>query len=203
MRDQAQIKLHFNFNRCLKSHNSTHKRSIESAGESAGFTLFELMIVVAIIGTLTSIAVPTLLNYRTKAINALVVSEIKILEQEIKIYQVENMRLPDNLSEIRLGDISDPWGNPYQYLKIAEDVEDDEDNNEKSKGKGKGKGKKEKGEKKAKPRKDHFMVPVNTDFDLYSMGKDGKSRAPFTAKASHDDIVRANDGKFIGLVPEF
>jgi len=47
------------------------------------------------------------------------------------------------------------------------------------------------------------MVPVNTDFDLYSMGKDGKSRAPFTAKASHDDIVRANDGKFIGLVSEY
>jgi len=128
MLDQAQIKPHFYFNRCLKSHISAHKRSIESVGESAGFTLFELMIVVAIIGTLTSIAVPTLLNYRTKAINALVVSEIKILEQEIKIYQIENMRLPDNLSEIKLGDISDPWGNPYQYLKIAED-DDAESNN--------------------------------------------------------------------------
>ena len=47
------------------------------------------------------------------------------------------------------------------------------------------------------------MVPVNSDFDLYSMGPDGDSRAPFTAKASRDDIVRASNGGFIGPVSEF
>jgi general secretion pathway protein G len=35
------------------------------------------------------------------------------------------------------------------------------------------------------------------------MGEDGESRAPFTAQASHDDIVRAGDGKYVGLVSEF
>ena len=58
-------------------------------------------------------------------------------------------------------------------------------------------------EEKNKPRKDHFQVPVNSDFDLYSMGRDGQSRAPFTAEASYDDIVRASDGRFIGLVTDF
>ncbi len=47
------------------------------------------------------------------------------------------------------------------------------------------------------------MVPVNTDYDLYSMGKDGKSTSPFTAKASQDDIVRANNGGFLGLVSDY
>jgi general secretion pathway protein G len=167
------------------------------------------MIVVAMIGILTAIAAPTLMKYRTKAKNALAVSEIRILEQELKIYRIENMRLPESLGEIKMGYISDPWGNPYQYLKIIEDddSEDDVENeknngNEKSKGKG---NQKEKltDEKKDKPRKDHFLVPVNSDFDLYSMGEDGESQAPFTAEASHDDIVRAGDGKYVGLVSEF
>jgi len=201
MLDKVFIKYHFDFYRCLERGNSAPKRSIESSGgESAGFTLLEVLIVVAIIGLLGAIAVPTLLMYRTKAIQALVISEIKIIEQEIKLYETENIRLPDDLSDITLGKLSDPWGNPYQYLKIAKDNEYYEDAVDDDK---KAKGKPEKGEKKAKPRKDHFLVPVNTDFDLYSMGQDGDSKAPFTAKASHDDLVRANDGKFIGLVSDF
>jgi len=46
-------------------------------------------------------------------------------------------------------------------------------------------------------------VPVNSDFDLYSKGKDKESVAAFTAKMSHDDIVRANNGMFVGLADDF
>ena len=49
-------------------------------------------------------------------------------------------------------------------------------------------------------RTDKSLVPVNSDFDLYSMGKDGISKAPFTAKESRDDIVRARNGNFYGPV---
>jgi hypothetical protein len=35
------------------------------------------------------------------------------------------------------------------------------------------------------------------------MGKDGESVAPFTAKASQDDIVRIGDGAYIGLVANY
>ena len=52
-------------------------------------------------------------------------------------------------------------------------------------------------------RKDKNLVPVNTDYDLYSMGEDGRSVGPFTAKASRDDIVRANDGGFVGLAADY
>ena len=54
-----------------------------------------------------------------------------------------------------------------------------------------------------KARKDHFLHPINTDFDLYSMGPDGKSTAPLTAKISQDDIIRANDGGFVGLAAHY
>ena len=56
---------------------------------------------------------------------------------------------------------------------------------------------------KGKPRKDRFLHPINSDYDLYSMGKDGESVEPLTAKKSHDDVIRANDGSFVGLAVEF
>jgi general secretion pathway protein G len=47
------------------------------------------------------------------------------------------------------------------------------------------------------------VVPINSDYDLYSMGKDGESVPPLTARASRDDVIRANDGAYIGLASEF
>lgn len=54
-----------------------------------------------------------------------------------------------------------------------------------------------------KVRKDHNLVPLNTDYDLYSMGEDGASVSPLTAKASRDDIVRANNGRYVGLASDY
>ncbi len=53
------------------------------------------------------------------------------------------------------------------------------------------------------PRKDRFLHPINSDYDLYSMGKDGRTTEALTAKMSHDDIIRANDGGFVGLASQF
>jgi general secretion pathway protein G len=49
-----------------------------------------------------------------------------------------------------------------------------------------------------KARKDHSLVPLNTDYDLYSKGPDKASVSPLTAKSSRDDILRANNGRFVG-----
>ena len=91
--------------------------------------------------------------------------------------------MPEDLRDIGMDKIIDPWGRPYKYLKIfgSDDVKD-------------GKG---------KPRKNRSLHPINTDFDLYSLGRDGKSTAPLTAKISQDDIVRANNGGFAGLVSNY
>ena len=53
------------------------------------------------------------------------------------------------------------------------------------------------------PRMDRFLHPINSDYDLYSMGKDGETVLPLTARKSHDDVIRANDGSFVGLAVEF
>jgi general secretion pathway protein G len=151
-----------------------------------GLTLIEVMIVVVIIGILSSIAIPNYFSSREKAKLAATIAEIKILDKMITAYNIDHESYPDTLEDIGMQNLKDPWGNPYQYLKI----EGWEKNGKKKKSVG-------------KMRKDHKMVPVNTDFDLYSRGKDGKSQTPFTDKASRDDIVRANNGRYIGLVSDY
>jgi general secretion pathway protein G len=140
-----------------------------------GFTLIELMISIAILGTLSAIAVPNYIGYRQRAVNVRIISELKMIEKEIAAYQAETGAFPATLAQIGLGNLRDYWGNPYQYLPVA-------------------------GTPRGQLRKDHFMVPVNTDFDLYSMGPDGRTVAPFTARHSRDDIVRANNGQYVGPV---
>lgn len=87
--------------------------------------------------------------------------------------------LPTSLAAVNRAAYLDPWGRPYVYLKL-----------EGVKGNG-------------NARKDHFLVPLNSDFDLYSVGKDGLSSPPLTAKASADDVIRANNGGYIGLAERY
>jgi general secretion pathway protein G len=149
---------------------------------SRAITLVELLIVMAIMGTLAAIGVPAYDNYVDKARNCQALEDIYAIQKSIAVYVVENGTLPDSLDQALWPRRLDPWGNPYQYLKIEG---------------------RPKNEVVGSWRKDRFLVPLNTDYDLYSMGKDGKSRPPLTAKTSRDDIVRANNGTFVGLASEY
>jgi general secretion pathway protein G len=44
---------------------------------------------------------------------------------------------------------------------------------------------------------------LNSDYDLYSVGKDGLTKPQITNKDSLDDVIRANDGRFIDLAANF
>ena len=144
-----------------------------------GLTLIELIIVIAIIGVLAALAFPYGKKHIERANTASAISQLKDISREIEAFHLDNGRYPDSLDEIRLGGFTDPWGNPVRYLNI-----------ETVKGKG-------------KLRKDRNLVPVNSDYDLYSMGPDGDSSLPFTAKKSRDDIVRANNGGFYGVAANY
>ena len=153
--------------------------------KNTGFTLIELLIIITIIGTLAGIAAPLYMSYLDKVKVTRAKVEIMSIEKEIISFKLENDSLPADLSEIGLEGMTDPYGNPYKYQPVT--YIDSHGNVRRARN----------------VRKDHNLVPVNTDFDLYSMGKDGESVAPFTAKKSRDDIVRANDGQFIGLVSAY
>jgi general secretion pathway protein G len=165
--------------KCLRLRHGT--RRARTRRTNPGYTLIELMISIAICGTLGAIAIPQYSTFKNRAHVAVAISDIKNIGKVIALYNLENNQYPETLADINMQNKLDPWGQPYVYLRI-----------EGAANPGKG-----------VLRKDHSMVPVNSDFDLYSVGPDGMSVAPFTAEASKDDIVRANNGRYIGLVSNY
>jgi general secretion pathway protein G len=155
--------------------------SLRKKEDSPGFTLVEVFIAMAIIGIVAAIAIPNFISFRYKAKVAVAIEEIKQIENAIGAYVLNEGVLPDSLTDVGEDDMTDPWGHPYRYLRIDG---------------GKAKG------LKGKRRRDKNANPVNSDYDLYSMGKDGKTAAQFTAKKARDDVVRANDGRYYGLAGE-
>lgn len=132
---------------------------------------------IAIIGVIAAIAVPMYQSYVFDSQVASATSDIKLLETRIERFYSENRRYPDDLAEMGYGAKQDPWSQPYEYLNIQ------------AGGPGVA----------GRRRKDRNLVPINSDFDLYSRGPDGDTRPPLIAPPSRDDIVRAANGAWIGL----
>ncbi|MFK5894900.1 MAG: prepilin-type N-terminal cleavage/methylation domain-containing protein [Pseudomonadota bacterium] len=142
-----------------------------------GVTLIELILVLAILSVIVAVAIPSYQDYIKQSDIAIATADIKMIEQSIERFYLINDRYPLNASELALP--NDPWGNPYVFLNF-----------DTIKGKG-------------KQRKDKNLVPINTDYDLYSKGPDGRSVSPLTSKLSLDDIVRANNGSFVGVAENY
>ncbi len=143
-----------------------------------GFTLIELVIALAIMGVLGALTVSQYLAYIERVRVARAVIELKDITAQLDPIAFDGGALPLTLADIGLGGRTDPWGRPYQYLRIQ-------------------------GAPGWKVRKDQFLVPLNSDYDLYSKGKDGFSQPQITTKVSLDDVIRGNDGAFLGLAAKY
>ena len=144
-----------------------------------GFTLIELLIAVAVIAVLAAIGIPHYADYRERVRVEQAVADVLSMSAQIMYYAIDNRRPPDSLAEVRLDGKLDPWGRPYVYTNLTT-----------SSGHG-------------SARKDKNTNPLNSDFDLYSVGKDGESKMPLSPKDSRDDVIRARDGRFVGLGKDF
>lgn len=143
------------------------------------FTLLELIIIIMIIGLLTGIAVPLYADFVHRAKVERAKWEIRQFESVINIYYYKYQTYPSSLSDVTEGGGLDPWGNPYQYLSSQDPRWDN------------------------RYRFDRNMKPVNSDFDLCSMGPDGQTQRNLNAAKSQDDVVRAGNGSFVGLGAEY
>ncbi len=52
-------------------------------------------------------------------------------------------------------------------------------------------------------RRDRYMFPLNTDYDLFSLGPDSRTAVSLGEKVGLDDVIRANNGGFFGLASEY
>ena len=158
-----------------KHKNKSTKRIFKHA---KAFTLLELLIAVSIIAVAAAIAIPIYNGYKVKLDNAIAVTDIVRIQVVVESYYQANDIYPNSLTDVNMNLLLDPWGIAYEYLNLA-------------------------GAPIGQMRKDQALVPINSDYDLYSKGPDGASVAPLTAANSRDDIVRANNGSFIGLASEY
>jgi general secretion pathway protein G len=124
-----------------------------------------------------SFAVPAFNGYVERARVARAVSDIGTMSLKLHRWQQDVHLLPENLAQAGIFG-ADPWGRPYVYLRAAD-------------------------ARRAELRKDDERVPINTDFDLYSLGPDGVSAIALPAAPSRDDVVRAANGAYIGVAANY
>jgi len=141
------------------------------------FTLIELMLTLIILAILASVSYGAYQSFIEQAKIGTAIGDIAKIEVLIEREITNSGVLPLNLNGLNIP--NDPWGNPYQYLNMSTVN---------------GNGAK---------RKDRNLVPLNTDYDLYSRGPDGQTALPLTVPRSKDDIIRANNGGYVGTAEDY
>lgn len=146
-----------------------------------GFTMIELLSTMTIVGILASVATMRSGDALVRARLARAAADLSALSRELATMD----SLPPSLAAIGRGNQLDPWGNPYQYKLVLIDPLTGSVLNA------------------GQLRKDRFLVQVNSRFDLYSMGPDGRTALPLTSALGQDDIIVGNDGGFIGVAADY
>ena len=167
------------------------------AGPCHGFTLIELLIAILIVLTLAGIAVPLTADYMHQANVTRAVTEIRMVEKEIILFEMERGYYPggrqpiitfmlESMHEIGKDHFKDPWGTPYQYRNLAQ-------------------GPHTGGGKPKFCRRDRSYNPLNYGLDLYSVGPDRQvpTHNQITSNKGADDIVRAANGRYVGVGAKF
>jgi general secretion pathway protein G len=147
--------------------------------DARAFSLIETLVVCALISTLASIAAASYVSALRAARVTRAIGDLHAIEVDVRQFHLHHGRYPTTLTEARALVPNDPWGRPYVYTDLSQRGS------------------------RGRARKDGRLNPINSDFDLYSVGEDGRTTTPLTAPASKDDVIRARDGAFLGLAADF
>lgn len=102
-----------------------------SAKRNAGFSIAELMVVILIIGLLSTVVVPKVLDRLSDAKSGKVKADLPAIAGALDQYMISNGRFPESLEDLVTPDENnrvwlnqktvpkDPWGSEYEYLPPA------------------------------------------------------------------------------------
>lgn len=145
----------------------------------AGVSAYEFVLALCIIAILASIAVPAVNDHNRLNQVEIARKDIVSIARQIDHFYEKHQHYPQSLGELNIR-IKDPWGNPYQYINLSQthSVRDS-------------------------MRLDSRRRPVNSDYELFSLGADGRTQNLIQDLTSRDDIIRANNGKFMDLAEKY
>lgn len=145
--------------------------------DCCGFTLVELMVVVAILGVLATMAIPLFNGYMKTVKNGACTADIRSIDKAIQAYVIEKNALPASLNDLGMGNPLDPWQRPFEFQVLGP------------------------GPAPAPLQDEVLGDRLNMDYDLYSKGEDGLSDPVSGTPGNADDIVRSSDGVYVGPRP--
>ncbi len=147
-----------------------------SLHNQAGYSLLELLFSFVVLAAILAIMVPTYYRFIGSSRVSATISELNGLQTEVVAFNLSEERYPDNLAETDTEITTDRFGNPYRYYRHDSGFGLE---------------------------REIFGLPLNDDFDVYSMGPDGLTAQQIDDPDSLDDILRASNGRFFGLAEQF
>lgn len=142
-----------------------------------GFTLAETLLGAAFLAVSLEAAVELVSTQIEQSRIEQAQRDLARIQRTVEGYRAIHHDLPSSLTELGSAIPLDPWGHPYEYVSF--DL------------------------KGTVGQRSLEGLPINTEYDLYSLGADGRTDANLRSEAGHDDIVRGRDGSYIGPAMEF
>lgn len=154
--------------------------TLKTLRQQGGFTIIELMIVVALVALMASFGASAYSGYMDDARGSEAIGDMGRIVLEIEKYRTNNNGdLPASLNDLTIEGKKDPWGKNYIYVPVLDGMD------------------------KTVLRKNPAGGKLNSDYDLLSRGPDGKSSKNITKANALDDIIRGNNGGYMGKAEDY
>jgi general secretion pathway protein G len=142
-----------------------------------GFTIAETLVATALLAIGADAIVGGISGQLERTRVERAKQEIGQIESAIEGYRTRHHELPGSLNDLGSAVPPDPWGHSYEYVNFDASG--------------------------TLGQRNYAGLPVNSEYDLYSLGPDGRTGADLLSEAGRDDIARARDGSFVGSAPDF
>jgi general secretion pathway protein G len=142
-----------------------------------GFTLAETLLAMALVAVGVDTVYAKITSEVEQSRIQRAAQDLTAIERVLEAYRQVHHELPATLAELGTAVPLDPWGHPYEYVNFEFSG--------------------------TAGQRTFDGLPINSDYDLYSRGADGRTEANLRTEAAHDDIVRARDGAYVGPAADF